>query len=80
MPGDDQRPVTRGGPAERITVNLNEKASHALENAVQMTGDTKTDTINKALQLWALLQDLHRRGGAAYLREPDGEQERIRFL
>jgi hypothetical protein len=68
------------GPFERITVNLTVKSSQALEEAVELTDDTKTDTINKALQLWSHLQALIDRGGAVYFREPNGDLERIRFF
>jgi hypothetical protein len=82
---DDARtppePPARGhGPFERITVNLTGKSSQALDDAVEVTGDTKTDTINKALQLWSHLQTLIDRGGAVYFREPNGDLERIRFF
>jgi len=69
------------GPFERLTVNLTARSSQALEDAVQLTGDTKTDTINKALQLWAHLQHLINTGGAVYFRETKGDDlERVHFF
>ena len=70
-----------GGSHERVTVNLTRKASNALANAVQLTGDSKTDTINKALQVYQLLQQIQADGGADYLKESAGaELERLRVL
>jgi hypothetical protein len=70
-----------GGSYERITVNLTEKASYALADSVQISRDSKTDCINKALQLYGLLQRIQEAGGAVYLREKDGaELERLRVL
>jgi hypothetical protein len=72
----------RGGSSlERVTVNLTPRTSEALEQLAQMTGDSKTDTINKALQVFAYLQELQRGGGAIYVREPDSkEQERLKIF
>ncbi len=39
----------------RVTVNLIPKADKAMERAAELTGDTKTDTINRALQYYALM-------------------------
>jgi hypothetical protein len=41
---------------EKITVNLVERASRSLELAVSFTGYSKTDTVNRALQLYAYLE------------------------
>ena len=72
----------RGGSSlERVTVNLTPRTSEALEQLAQTTGDTKTDTINKALQVFAYLQELQHGGGAIYVREPGSkEQERLKIF
>jgi len=79
---DDAPTIGRGGGAyERVTVNLTEKTSNALADTVRISGDSKTDSINKALQVYALLQRIQEMGGAMYLREKDGaELERLRLL
>jgi len=70
-----------GGAYERVTVNLTEKSSLALASTVELSGDSKTDSINKALQAYALFQSIQAGGGAIYLRERDGaELERIRLM
>jgi len=78
----DSPPTPReGGSHERVTVNLTKKSSDALAEAVRLGKDSKTDTINKALQVYALLQQVEDNGGAIYLRETaNAEQERLRVF
>lgn len=64
---------------ERVTVNLTQRASAALAEAMELTGDTKTDCLNKALLVYAMVRKAQQEGGALYLRN-DGELERVRFL
>jgi len=46
-----------------------------------LTGDTKTDTINRALQIYAFLEQICAHGGAIYARESaDSELERIKIF
>ena len=82
---DDVKTVGRGngsnGPLERVTVNLTGRASRALELATQVTGDTKTDTINRALQIYAYLEEVTARGGSIYVREAaDSDLERLKVF
>jgi hypothetical protein len=65
-PDDD-----RDGPPERITVNVIGRASRALDLAAELTGDTKTDTVNRALQVYAYLTQVSVRGGSVYVREAE---------
>ena len=69
------------GPLERVTVNLTARSSRALEVVTDLTGDTKTDTINRALQIYAFLEQICAGGGSIYARESaDGELERIKIF
>lgn len=69
------------GPLERITVNLTGRASRALELAAQLTGDSKTDTVNRALQVYAYMEQITARGGSVYVREgADAELERLKVF
>lgn len=69
------------GPLERVTVNLTARASRALEQAAELTGDSKTDTINRALQVYAYLEQVTQEGGALYVREsPDKEPQLIKMF
>src|SRR5437867_1901097 len=70
-----------GGSLERVTVNLTSRSSQALEEAVRLTGDTKTDAINRAVQLYAFVERVMDQGGSVYVRDAEsGELERLRFL
>jgi hypothetical protein len=70
-----------GRGLERITVNLTPRSSSALELAVDMTGDTKTDTVNRALQIYAWLEQVIVGGGSVHVRPTqDAELERLRFI
>jgi len=69
------------GPLERITVNLTGRASRALDLATEITGDTKTDTVNRALQVYAYLEQITARGGSIYVREAaESELERLKMF
>jgi len=69
-----------GGGLERVTINLVPRASRALERIVELTGDSKTDTINRALRVYAVLEHVMSRGGEVLIRRGSGEQEVIRFI
>ena len=70
-----------GGSLERVTVNLTARASRALELATELTGDTKTDTINRALQIYAYIEQVASHGGAIYVREQaSSELERVKVF
>ncbi len=45
-----------GGSLERVTVNLTPRSSKALEEVVGLTGDSKTDSINRAIQIYAYIE------------------------
>lgn len=75
----DRRPlesVNRGdgsdGPPKRVTVNVTGRASRALDLAAELTGDTRTDSLNRALQVYAYLQQLTACGGTVYVQEAAG--------
>lgn len=66
---------------ERITVNLIPRASAALALAAELSGDTRTDTINRALQVYAYLLHVKQEGGGVYTREQaDANLHQIEFL
>jgi hypothetical protein len=60
----------------RVTVNLTSRSSRALELATQLTGDSKTDTINRALQVYAYLEQVTQNGAAIYVQESAGSEPR----
>lgn len=72
---------SRGSALEKVTVNLTSRSAEALDKTIATTGDSKTDVINKALQLYAFLQDHMGAGGLFYIRDPDSSEiERLRIL
>jgi len=69
------------GPLERVTVNLTPRSSRALEDAAERSGNTKTDTINRAVQVYGYLEEIISAGGAVYIRErPGADLERLKFF
>ncbi|MDQ3762358.1 MAG: hypothetical protein M3460_11950 [Actinomycetota bacterium] len=68
------------GTLERVTVNLTPRAWNALEATVQRTGDSKTDTINRALQVYNYLDEIMHSGGAVYVQDPNGKPERLKIF
>jgi hypothetical protein len=82
----DEGPTGSGGSAggsglTRVTVNLNRQAVQALEAVSDATGYSKTDTINRALQVYAIVhQIMERSGGVLHVKHEDGELERIHIV
>lgn len=69
-------PAQRGGGGlERVTVNLIPRAVRALEQAGRLTGDSKTDTINRALQVYAYLEEMWAKGAAVMVKDGDNVTE-----
>lgn len=70
-----------GGQLVRLTVNLTPRSSEALEKASKESGDSKTDTVNRALQVYAVIQEMCKRGGGSIrVIHPDGEVERVHII
>lgn len=63
----------------KTTVNLTQRGDRALNAAAAATGDSKTDTVNRALQVYALLVELQGEDpdSAIYFRRSGGELERV---
>ena len=68
---DNKPPVVKGG-LERLTVNLIPRSSRALERGVELTGDSKTVVVNRALQLYAYLEEAWAAGGEVVVTESRG--------
>ena len=69
--GTEHSPRAGGGGLERVTVNLIPRASRALEQAGQLTGYSKTDTINRSLQVYAYLEEVWSKGGTVMVQIDD---------
>lgn len=71
----------RGGQSVRVTVNLTARSAKALEETVDATGDTQTDVINRALQVYAYLEAAMAEGDRVYVENAERqERERLRFF
>ncbi len=69
-----------GSPLERVTVNLTARSSHALDEVVRQTGDSKTDSLNRAIRIYAYIEQILQAGGTIHVREtPDSEPERLKI-
>ena len=74
------RPAPRGN-LQRVTVNLTPRSCQALEMAVKQTGDSQTDTINRALQVYSYLANITENGGTLYVRDAGNDElERLRII
>jgi len=66
---------------DRISVTLIPKASEDLEALSRATGLSKTDLVNRAVQLYAFVVGEQSRGQDLALRDQDtGETQRVRLL
>jgi hypothetical protein len=72
---------SNGSSLERITVNLTKKSTSALTQVTNLTGDTKTEVLNKALQFYGQIKEFLDSGGALYMRDTgSNELERIKIF
>jgi hypothetical protein len=67
-------------PLEKVTINLTRPSAEALDKIIQSTGDTKTGAINRALQLYAWMQEQFDTGANLYIKDAGGQAERLKFL
>jgi hypothetical protein len=52
-----------------------------LQQVSELTGDTKTDSINRAIQIYAYLEEIAANGGSIYVREAGmDEPEKIKIF
>lgn len=94
---DDEQPDTNMGPdgpdqqrggrrpargdLRRLTVNLVPRAVISLNYATEVTGDNDTDTVNRALQLYAYITKVSEDGGLVFIEHPaTGLRERLILL
>lgn len=71
-------PSGGAGGLVRVTVNLTPRSADAMEKISTETGLSKTDVINRALQVYQVVEELLDRGGGSILvRHPNGEHERV---
>ncbi len=79
--GGSNRGDSGSGDLRRITVNLTPRAQEALEQAVKLTRDSKTDTLNRAIQVYAYLVNITQNEGEVFVRDAGHDElERLRFV
>ncbi|MEU8371985.1 hypothetical protein AB0C22_02550 [Micromonospora sp. NPDC048894] len=82
--GSPMLPEPRGrsgrGKPIKITVNLIVRAWTALEDACRLTGESKTDAVNRSIQLYAFMQKSIQSGHVIKLVGPDGKEREIHLL
>ena len=65
----------------KVTVNLTARSVQALLETMDLTKDTKTDTINRALQIYAYLEEVMSHGGSFYIRErPTSDVQQLKIF
>jgi hypothetical protein len=66
---------------ERVTVNLTLRSVRALSNLIGWTGYTKTDALNRALQVYEFVRQIAENGGSVHVRQSQyAELERVTFF
>jgi len=66
---------------ERVTVNLTRRSARALALAAELSGESRTDAINRAIQLYAFLEQIDIKGGTIYVKESESSEAReVKFL
>ncbi|NJP52885.1 hypothetical protein HCJ93_23160 [Streptomyces sp. SBST2-5] len=65
---------------ERYSVTLVPPAVDAISKLVDATGLTKTDVINRAVQIYAFLEERMAKGNDVMLRSPSGDYERVHIV
>ena len=71
----------RQTPLVRLTVNLTQRSVNALNRLAERTGYSRTDIINRALQVYDYVDDILDRGGELLIYEPDEDEPRsIKFF
>jgi hypothetical protein len=69
------------GGLQRVTVNLTPRSRQALDQAIKLTGDSRTDSMNRAIQVYAYIVNITENHGTLYVRDDGSDElERLRIL
>ena len=68
------------GNLTRITFNATPRAVEALDELGAMTGLSRTDALNRAAQVYRLIEELTREQGGLRILRADGSTERIHII
>ncbi|MET0417286.1 MAG: hypothetical protein ABW022_14840 [Actinoplanes sp.] len=69
-----------GGSLTKLTANMNERSMTALAAAAETTGFSRTDCLNRAIQLYAYIEKLRRDGGRLLVQNPEGKTQTLDIL
>jgi hypothetical protein len=64
----------------RVTINLTPAAVAGIRTLTDLTGDSQTDVINRAIRVGAFIEGRQAQGYELILRAPDGPPERVHIL
>jgi hypothetical protein len=67
-------------PLTRVTANFIPRSMTALNAASERSGDTRTETLNRSVQLYDLITAHIANGGKVLLRDADGETRWMELL
>jgi hypothetical protein len=65
---------------DRITVNLVPQAQEALSRVMSLTGYSKTDAVNRSVQLYSFVEGVLKSGDQVLIRKPDGTTELVHLI
>lgn len=65
---------------QRVNAQILPDAARALAELVAVTGMKKVELVNRALQVYGVIDAAQRAGTAVVFRGVDGSEERVRFL
>ncbi|MET8682425.1 hypothetical protein ABZW18_33920 [Streptomyces sp. NPDC004647] len=66
---------------DRVTANLPPRAAQALERIVELTGYSKTDSMIRAIQVYAYLEEVWNAGGSvSVVEKPGAEPQQLKIL
>lgn len=69
-----------GGDLTKVSVNMNRRAVTAYEITAELTGLSRTDVINRAVQVYALVEKIQHDGGRLLVQDASGKVETLDIL
>ncbi|MER6491153.1 hypothetical protein [Streptomyces griseorubiginosus] len=79
--GSLDAPVSDPRRLTRVNVNLTPRSMDALAKVVALTHDRQTDAINRAIQVYSVIEEaITGEGAEIIIRAKDGQEERLRIV
>lgn len=66
--------------SERFTVTLIPRAVRAVNVLMGLTGLSKTDTVNRAVQVYAFIEERREAGGTLWIRDAEGGESEVHII